>query len=151
MNMLPDNPNAREIAEHLLEKSRIGFETGDFELFSGCYSLPHTIETFEGTRVVETIEESRVIFEEMVGLYTKIGMTRLDRNCIEAEFKDEATVAATYETRMLAGDQLLERPYPVFVMILKQAEGWQIANHVMAIKDIPSMWAAISSEVRRTG
>lgn len=135
--------SAQQVSEYLLKRTEQAFLTDDFAEFEACLTLPYTIETFEGRRVLNTSEELRSLFAAVRGHHRKNGVTAMARHVIEAAFKDPETVEATFETRLLNGTVLTQKPYPVF-SVLKYIDGeWRASSMTFAIGDSPSHNAAL--------
>ena len=144
------DPSATQIVDAILEKSRVALATRDLDLFAQCFVMPHQIETFEGSRTIETAEQLRATFHNVQKYFDTSAVTQLDRVCVAAEFKDPTTVEATYETRMVSGQQFLERPYPVFVTLRKGPQGWRIVSQVCAIVGAPGLCHALLADLEST-
>jgi len=137
------NQAARQISEDLLERSGASLVQGDFETFADCFLLPQDMETFEGRRSIETRDQMREIFEAVRQFHQRSGVTELVRHCVEAEFRTEDIVEATHESRLVAGERLIQRPYPVF-SVLKRVDGvWRVASSQYAIVDAPGLNQAL--------
>lgn len=136
---------AREVSEHLLERTRQALLTGAENDMVDCFSLPHDIQTFVGQRLITTEAELRSLFHAVTAHYRKIGVTDIVRHCVEAAFMDPHTVTATTETRLVNGNVIVQKPFPVF-SVLKFRDGrWQVASSCYAIEDRPDHNAALMS------
>ncbi|MEP3640229.1 MAG: hypothetical protein ABJN14_23500 [Paracoccaceae bacterium] len=130
--------SAREIAEYLLERSGSSIMDGDFETFKTCFALPQYMDTFEGRRFIETIEDIRDIFDNVREYYQSKSVVELNRICVEASFRDAHTVVSTHEARMISKDAVLvQSPYPVFSILRLYDDGWKVAYSQVAIADEP--------------
>ncbi len=138
---------ALEVSNYLLEKTGAAMEAADFEAFIPLFKLPQEMETFDGRRMISDPEEIRAIFHAVRAHYDKIGVTEIVRNCVKAEFMAHDTVAATHETHLLRGHQLIQEPYPCF-SVLRLIDGyWQVAYSQYAIADSPEQNAALATKV----
>lgn len=136
--MPTDFNSAREIAEYLLNRSGRALMSGDFPLFASCFALPQTMETFEGRRLISTRDDLLSVFEGVRAHLAREGVTEMARHCVAAAFIDAETISATHETRLIRGDQLIQRPYPVLSVVRRQNDLWQVGNTIYAIADAPS-------------
>lgn len=127
--------SAREIAENLIQTTRQALVEDRFDLFLECFVLPMRLETFEATREVATEDDLRNVFRAVRTLYASIGVTDIDQRCIEAAFAGPDQISFTHETRLLAGQQLLQEPYPVLTDALRTADGWKMTGSSFAIVD----------------
>ena len=136
--------SARDVSEHLLERTGRAIMAGDFAGFAACFALPQEIDTFVGPRKIETLEELEATFKDVGRHYRSLGVTQLVRHCVDARFRDEDTVESTHETRLLNGDILAQAPFPVFSILKRTDEGWKIASGQYAIADAPAHNAALN-------
>ncbi|MDJ0823821.1 MAG: hypothetical protein QNJ09_18690 [Paracoccaceae bacterium] len=133
----PAERDPAEISDYLLRKTGEAFISGDFDSFAECFELPQDIETFEGQRHLETLEDLRSLFTSLQGYFRSLGVTSLERHCIEAKYRDPDTIAATHQSRLMTGSVLLRAPYPAF-SVLKRRDGvWRVAFSQYAISDAP--------------
>lgn len=133
--MLQPRPTAREIAEDLLDRSGRGLTRGDFDLFQGCFALPKEMETFNGRRVIETKEEMETVFDDVRAYYRNIGMTRVDRHIVDAEFRNQTCIVSTHRSLVYGGDDLIQQPFDVLSVIELQDGVWRIRHSEYAITD----------------
>lgn len=134
---------AREISEYLLERTGRALMSGDLALFESCIALPQHLESFDGRVYCETPEHFQTIFFSVVAHLRNSGVTQMIRHCVAAEFRDENTVEATHEARLLAGDQVVQPAYPVF-SVLKRIDGvWKITYSMYAITEAPAYSQAV--------
>lgn len=138
-----DRPDPRDVSEALLEKTGAALMSGDFETFQACFILPQEMETFEGLQRIETTAQLRKIYDAVRRYHARLAVTYMARNCLEAEYRDDDTVEATHETRLLSGQRLIQRPFPVF-SVLKRVDGvWHVASTKYAIVDAPELSQAL--------
>ena len=134
---------ARQIAEDLLIRSGAALSTGGFDSFADCFSLPQTIATFEGKRVVETLQELRDLFNRVRDHLEKLNISDLVCTCTAAEFRDADTIISSHTSRLLSGTDLVEEPYHVLYVIRRTEGGWRIAQAQYALPGDGSHAAAI--------
>lgn len=138
---------AVEISEELLEITGAAMLASDFDAFARNFILPQYVETFEGHVLIATKEEFRLIFDAVRTHYQLKSVTQIVRRCVSAEFKDDSTILATHETRLLNGAQLAQKPFPAF-SILNLVDGrWMIKSCVYAIEDAPEHNNALMKSV----
>lgn len=135
--MSQEQGSAGNVVADLLEKSGQAFLTDDFDAFHACIMLPYHVETFEGKRVVTTEAELRDLFLAVRAHHRKTSVTDMARNVVEAVYKDDDTVLATFETRLLNGNTLTQAPYPVFTLVRRDSETWKAQQMTFAIEDSP--------------
>ena len=128
-------PTAREIAEDLLDRSGRGLTGGDFALFERCFILPKQMETFDGRRVVSTREEMRAVYDDVRAYYKSIGMTRVDRYIVDAEFRNPTCIVSAHQSRVYAGEELIQQPFDVLSVIEFVGGEWRIRHSEYAITD----------------
>ena len=135
--MSQEPESADEVVTDLLEKSGQAFLTDDFDAFHACIQLPYHLETFEGMRIVSSDAELRDLFLAVRAHPRKTNVTDMARHVVEAVYKDDDTVVATFETRLLNGNTLTQAPYPVFVVVRRDDMGWEAQQMTFAIEDSP--------------
>jgi len=103
-DFMPQSPNtAKEIAEDILERTRIGLIENEFETFVACFALPHSVDTIEGRKLIETHEQVRVTFDSIQAFFAEHGVTDISRQCIDASFRNDDTITTVHKTRLLKG------------------------------------------------
>lgn len=132
--MLHVNPQAaKEISERLLKITGDALLNNDFDTFAGCFGLPHLIETPDSKRVMENLQDMRVVFDGVVDDYRRRQITNLVRICEVAEFRSETRIEATHITHMMSGNQRVVDPFPAF-SILELIDGrWQATSSQYAV------------------
>lgn len=133
-NQEAQKAEACEVSQKLLDQTGDAYLANRFEDFGSCFLLPHRIETYEGVRNLDTIDDVKVIFDNMRTFLRQKNVTSLVRNCIEAEFEDSKTIKATHESRMLSGDVLISAPYVAFSVLKLTDHGWKIATSQYAVE-----------------
>lgn len=126
-------PTALEITSELLSHTGAALRDNDFDRLLPFFALPQHIETFEGRKFVSTAGEFRELFDEMSGHYLRAGVTRLERQCIEAAFKTNVQVEAMYETRIYRDETPIVNPYRVFCVIRQTDERWQFSYSMFGL------------------
>lgn len=131
---LADGLSAKEISKIFLERTGSAAFSNDFETFSKCFHLPQEIGSFEGLRTIETLDELREVFDGTRSYIRQMGITQTIRHCIEANFRDVDTIAATHETRLLIGQTMAQPPYVAFSILKKFSDGWKITFSQYAVE-----------------
>ena len=134
---------AREVSENLLEKTGVTMLANDFDAFRKHLLLPQFVYTFEGQRYIKDTDDLRIVFNAVHAHRRKFGVTQIVRHCVEAEFRDSRTVAATHETRLINGHLTTQAPYAVFSVLKYNGTDWQVASSSYAIADRPEHNAAL--------
>lgn len=116
---------------------------GDFAAFSACFAVPLELDTFDGRRLIETREDLRATFEAVCGHYRQTGVTELVRHCQEATAAGPDTILALHQTRLVAGAQLVQQPYPALTQFRRVQGRWYIVAIRYAITDSPRHNAAL--------
>lgn len=142
--MTPNFTTAKDVSENLLDRTGKALMSGDFDLFASCFVLPHVIETFQGRRTVETVDDLKKVFDGVTAYFRQKNVTELARHCVEAEFRDDDTIVATHMSRVVSGARLVQKPYPVLSVLRKIGENWIISDSMYAIEDQPAHAKALS-------
>ncbi|QJF50197.1 hypothetical protein [Roseobacter ponti] len=132
-----------KISDDLLEKSGAAIMAADFDAFRPHFAVPQKLETFDGQRWIDSPEVLEEVFRDIVTYMRTTGVTDLIRHCVEASYKGPATIVTTYETRMLRGTELIQRPFPGFSVLRFSSDGWQVSGCVVAIADAPEYSRAL--------
>ncbi len=145
MNLLTDiRASARAICEAHIETTAHALVANQFEEFEQCFALPYEFETFESAHLIKTRAELRETFNRVHRYYLQLGVTRLERRCIEAEFLAEKVMNSTHETRVLRGNELLMEPYPTFGISHFIDGRWRIVKSSYALIDQPAFLRAVT-------
>ncbi len=131
---LPDK-DAKLLVHTILQTTGDALMTGCFSSFSAGFTLPQVIETFEKRRVVTTLPEWKGIFDDVRWQYRRLGVTQLVRTCLEVKLLSQEKLICTHETRLMNGNQLLSRPFPVFSDMRRLGGYWKITRSAYAIPD----------------
>ena len=134
---------AREVAEDLLDRSGRGLTSGDFDLFADCFTLPKEMETFDGRRVIETRAELEAVFNDVRAYYQKIGMTRVDRHIVDAEYRNPTCIVSTHQTHVFSGEELVQQPFDVLSVLAEKNGVWRVRHSEYAITDSTEHNAAL--------
>jgi hypothetical protein len=138
----------RMIAEALLARSGAAMFDRDFDRFADCFFFPNVVETIDGVQEVVRPENLRCIFDKVLREFRRNGINRMERNIIEASFRDANTISCTHQSRLLNGTHLIQRPYPVFTVIERRTDKvWRIASGVYGLSNTKECENAITSHI----
>lgn len=144
--MLQSQPDAKAISQEVLDITGAALLSGDFDAFAACFSLPHEIETFEGTMTIKTMAELHERFDKVRGYFKANAVTDIVRHVMEADFVDAETIQHSHQTRVLSGPILVQAPYPS-LSIMSQIDGrWRVTSSQYAIADAPDLNTALCGE-----
>ncbi len=120
---------AREIVQDFLDRQGAATLAGDIDEILRWCDFPCTLES-PGRRVNVTDQTMlRSIAEAFVEQVRGKRVTHIVRRCLEANFQDENTVTATYETRFVRDGQMLsEDPYVSFVILRRREDRWKFSS-----------------------
>ncbi|MEP4195572.1 MAG: hypothetical protein ABJL99_08050 [Aliishimia sp.] len=130
-----EQDTASSIAEALLKRTGDALISGDFDAFVPWFTMPFTLETFSGKRVVDTDADFLEIFNSVFRTYQKFGVTRLERRVIEAEMQSDDLIWSTHESRGMYGTQIMHDSSVVFTIIKRVAGVWLIADCQYAVSN----------------
>ena len=128
---------AKDLSNAVLERLGHAFTSEDFDLFKSCVVLPLTVETFDGTRVIDSDTALQALYCAIQLHHRNTGVTDMVCHCIESEFKDPNTVVSTFETRLLNGTTMTQNPFPVFSVLTRSGGNWKLSSMTYAICDRP--------------
>lgn len=130
-----DATDPQAIHQALLDRTGKAYLEGDFDSFATCFLLPQHVATHDGTRYLETRDDLRAMFLSMRAFFAERGATRLDRWNVATDFDGPDTIRATHESRLMAGEVVIQTAYPAY-SILKWHEGaWKVAFSQYAVPD----------------
>ncbi|WP_299933453.1 nuclear transport factor 2 family protein [uncultured Pelagimonas sp.] len=127
--------DAKHLVQTILETTGEALMEGCFATFSACFTLPQIIETFEKKRVVTSYTEWKGIFDDVRSYHRQLGVTQLVRTCLEVKVLSDEELRCTHETRLMNGNQLLSRPFPVLSNMRRLDDGWKVTGSSYAIPD----------------
>jgi hypothetical protein len=142
--------SAKEISESLLEETRVALLGDDFEAFAQCVHVPHFIASTHDKKVLETREDLHDIFRKVIQDYASKGITELIRICDVAEYRSTTRIEATHITHMMAGNNRIGDPFPVF-SILELIDGrWKISSSQYAVEKTTMVGFALDAQRLRS-
>jgi len=128
-------PSAKAIAEQLLDVTGAALLSGNFQAFRPHFILPNTIETFETSWVLETEEDLRDHFEQVVAHLRKMNVTTLARRVLASEFRGNVRISSPPETRLMVGHFQISDPYPALSVLIRQGQVWRVAEAKYAMTE----------------
>ncbi len=127
---------ARSIIEDLLDRTGRAMLTGDFGLAMECFAIPYQLETLAGLCHIETAEEFRTHFDEIVAFYRANGVTDMNRRCVMAEQVDDNTITTLFETRMVQFTTMrLREPFSTYAVVRRINGAWRVSEARYLIDD----------------
>lgn len=121
--------DARQIAQDFLDHQGDVTLHGNVDATLDCCDIPCTMESIEGRVVATNRAEMRAICVSFINKLKIKRVTHLVRNCLEARFKDQDTIWASYKTRFVGdGNMMQEDPYVGYVVLKRRADGWKIST-----------------------
>lgn len=125
--MSPDT--AHKVASSLLDVTGSALMSGDFYSFAGCFSLPQSVATMDGARVLNDISDVRRIFDQVRAFYAEASLTDLDRRIEVALFDGPDVIRSCHVTHPLSGDRkLLQAPVVTLSRLVRKGDEWLIAG-----------------------
>lgn len=132
--------DARRIAQDFLDRQGDATIAGDVDATLEWCDIPCTLKSIQGSVVATTTAEMRAICQTFIDKLKMKGLTHMVRNCLEAEFRDENTIWATYHTRYVGqGNLLTGDPYNAHIILRRTGDRWKIsAMQFDATNDSPA-------------
>lgn len=125
---------AQRIAQHFLDGQGAATISGNVDATLEWCDIPCTLESMQGRTVATTEAEMRAICVAFIEGLKARRLTHMVRRCLQAMFKDDNTIWATYETRYIRDGKLLtEDPYLAFVILRRRADRWKISSMQFAV------------------
>ncbi|MEM8592095.1 MAG: hypothetical protein AAGF13_06165 [Pseudomonadota bacterium] len=135
---------AFEICQNLLDLTGEALLAEDFERFRAHFTLPTSVETFEGKRSLDTVEALEDAFRGACDHYRAQGTTDLLRHVLAAGFEGETKIRGTYECRILAKHVLAHPAFTLHCTLHLQDGAWKIAESIYVIEGAPILTRALS-------
>ena len=135
---------AADAAAALLDETGAALMSGDFDRFRPHFALPQGIATLDGARWLETEDDIRGIFREVVEHFRDIGVARIERTVDSALFDGPDRIHYSYTTRLLQADGGLARPaYPNLSTAGRRGMTWQVTGSQYSMRDGPAHRGAL--------
>lgn len=138
-------PTAKEISELLLERTAAALMADDFDAFAKWFHVPHFVSTADETKVLETLDDARIMFNRVVHDYRRKRITQLVRICEVAEYRSETRIEATHISHMMAGNERISDPVPVFSVLQFIDGSWKISSSQYAVDKNTTVGHALST------
>ncbi len=132
MKMSAVDQDPVHVAEHFLEKTRQALMEADYEKFRSCFRLPYEYETFDTHTVVDD-KEFQMLFERVVSAYKVNCVTALKRRCLSAHYRDEDTIHATYESKLMQGTVQINDTLVSYAVCKRERGEWRIVRDIYGI------------------
>ncbi|GAA4223879.1 hypothetical protein J4E08_23055 [Sagittula sp. NFXS13] len=137
---------ALEIVQDGLDHHAGATMSGDIDTMMAYSDIPCAIETLSGRVIAANTSEMRAICEALVCSINAKKLSHMVRRCFEAEFKDDDTIWATYETRFLRnGVELAEDTYTSFIILKKRIDGWRFSGIQLLVSEGDPVSATLKS------
>ncbi len=118
---------AREIAQNLLDSTRLAMIRGDTDAFVAHFLLPHKIETFAGSITHKTNQDLKDQLAQVLAFNVQLKVTSIKRYCLEARFKAPDEIECVYVTHLFAGEDEVRAPHSTYVLLSPVGGEWKIA------------------------
>lgn len=141
--------DAVAICERIAEETARALLARDFESFAAAYRVPTSVDTFEGRRTLETMDELEDAFEAVCDHYEMLAVTDLVRHVVAAAFNADGSVSGAIENRVLSGALLIQAPYVIYSTYVEADGRWKIAESVYVCDDAPGFTRALSQGRRQ--
>jgi len=128
------NTEAVAISDEMLEQTRLAAFTRDFTLFSRWFVLPHTVTTFEKSRVITTIAEMEMVFNAQCDGFVAMQVTDMVRKCMPADYDGPDCIKSMHVTHLMSGSRRAQDPYPALMMLERHDGEWRVSKSDYAVK-----------------
>jgi hypothetical protein len=129
---------AREIYQELLDQIGTAIRERDRSEYIRHFCLPHRVQTFDSSLVVETEETLGTYFDRMIERLASLGVPELTRYCTVAEFKDSDTIQGFHHTKLINRDLMIVEDYTALSVLKRVADRWKVSESQYA-EDGPSI------------
>ncbi len=142
----PDPPfaDAAAVSEFLLEETRAAYQNRDFEALACRFSLPQSMGTFDGERMISTRAELKAIFDAMCDYFESLGVLDLQRKTIAARFINPDRIQATFVSQHVLPGYLLSDEVIAHRVLIRVDGRWLIADGHYAT-DMPGVRRAMAA------
>ncbi|WP_305970486.1 MULTISPECIES: hypothetical protein [unclassified Mameliella] len=124
---MQDDAEARRIFQDMLDRCGEAMLAGDMEGVLRWFAIPNTVESFEGRRVLASVDETRELFRTIMARQRELSITHMIRKVTHAEFRDADTIQATHETRYIHhGTVLSESPHVGLSILHRHPDCWKV-------------------------
>ncbi|WP_432816989.1 hypothetical protein [Sulfitobacter sp. JB4-11] len=134
---------ASDIVDDVLNRTGQALMNGEFAPFVAHFRLPQQIETIEGRQYVATPEDLRVLFASVRAFHRRLGINRIVRACIQAEYKGDDCVEGVFKALFFKGSTLVHSVETTFVVLYRNADIWQVGYNMYGISDHDAFGAAL--------
>lgn len=145
VNYDPEFETAEDVANFMLEQTRLAYVERSFEHFRLRMHLPQLIGTFTGERTIETIEEVRAIYSEMCRYMDRHGVVDLYRRTIAATFESPDLVKSTFVSKHVMSGYAISEEIVAHGELVRVDGRWKIRSCSYAT-DIEEVTRILSGE-----
>ncbi|MEM7384604.1 MAG: hypothetical protein AAF514_06630 [Verrucomicrobiota bacterium] len=125
---------AEEIADEILFLTGKAIREGHFEHFRVHFLLPQLIETLSGSKLLQTENDIRDIFDGVQSQMLKNKVVDIVRTIHSADFIDTDTIGSTHISSMIRADGTpLSPAYPTYSILKRVSGEWKIASSRVVI------------------
>lgn len=124
-----------QVLEYTLRVSGDAILEGDFKSFKSIFDLPHHITTFEGSRMLRTLDDLRETFQTVHNHCRDRQITNIVRECISAEFDEDHQIKSAHTTRLLAGSQQIGQTSMAYGVLRLKGGLWVSTSSQYALAD----------------
>lgn len=109
--------------------------SGDFDAIKRAFELPALFGTFEGETSIDTPQSLAERFESVRAHHRSMRVTELLREIIDCDWQDDDTIHATYRSRLMSGNILVQAPFNTLARLKKINGEWKCTSMLVAIPD----------------
>lgn len=124
-----------QIAEALLRQTGDAIQSGEFDNFKDCFTLPQLVVTPLGQTEVTDTEGLRAIFDRVRWHYRGLGVTLMHREVLHSMFMDRNAILSVHMTQLFRHNSMVQKPHKALSKIIRRKGVWQITQCDYAIKD----------------
>ncbi|MEM8777056.1 MAG: hypothetical protein AAGF53_18655 [Pseudomonadota bacterium] len=130
-----NQPSALRVVEELATATGTALLEDDFPSFARRFLFPHFVVTQSGDRQVNSLDELRITFDQVIDHYRLSGVDRMERYCVYGRFSDIETIECAHETRLFQQDKLVQQPFIAQSVLKLQSGEWKIYSTEYMIAD----------------
>ncbi len=129
----PDFETAEEVANYMLEVTEPIVLSGNGEAMAKRFKLPQFVASPSGAIMVETQEDLNSLMSGIARAYKNLGVTRLRRFVVWAEFENPNLVHSITVSVPMRRRKIAQKPFP-FEGSLERIDGfWKISDARYAV------------------
>lgn len=120
--------DAQRIYQCLLDEIGDAITQKNFNKYRDFFQLPHRLETFDSTVIIETDADLRMMFDIACQRLESGDVKELIRNCTIAAFSDPKTIQGSHETRLIDQNHRIQDSYTALSTLRLEGGAWRVAN-----------------------